>query len=301
MGHLLRLRVVAAAVLLSILLTSCVSPRTLFGRSRTIFRGRNHKAVSASTPPPKVATLEELNAILVRNFTAVRSFQASADLMASEGSVQTQITDYKSVPGHVLFTKEQNRLHVWANAPYLGMQLFDMVSSGDRFGMYIPKSGTLYEGQNSAAATSQNKLENLRPDLFLSSMLIRPMDPASEVVMMKDDTDEENALYRLEFNRKTADGSLVPGREIWFDREDLTVARQKEYDAKGNVISDTSYSKWQPYNGVSFPAHIDINRRIDGLGVALEINKMEMNKELTDAQFVLAASEIEGATRKELH
>ncbi len=134
-------------------------------------------------------------------------------------------------------------------------------------------------------------MENLRPEAFLSSMLIRPWDPKTESIMLKDDTDEDNALYRLEFNVKASDGTPVPSREVWFDREDLSIARQKIYDAKGNILSDTSYSKWQTYSGVPFPVHIDINRRMDGYGVAIEIVKMEMNKELTNAQFVLEQPE----------
>jgi hypothetical protein len=49
---------------------------------------------------------------------------------------------------------------------------------------------------------------------------------------------------------------------------------------------------------VSFPAHIDINRPIDGYGVAIEIQKMDMNKEITNAQFVLAQPE--GAKLQEI-
>jgi outer membrane lipoprotein-sorting protein len=119
-------------------------------------------------------------------------------------------------------------------------------------------------------------------------MLIRPWDRATETVMLKDHTDEDNALYLLEFNLKGKDGNPIPGREIWFDREDLSIVRQITYDDLGNIVSDTSYSEWRTYNGVSFPAHIDLNRRIDGYGVAIEITKMEMNKELTNQQFVLA-------------
>ena len=178
--------------------------------------------------------------------------------------------------------------------PYLGTLAFDMVSNGTEFRFL--RNNLFVKGLNSAPATSANKMENLRPEAFLSSMLIRPWDPKTESVMMKDDTDEDNDLYRLEFNGKAPDGTPIPGREVWFDREDLSIVRQKIYDPKGNIVSDTSYSEWGVYNGVPFPAHIDINRRIDGYGVAIEISKMEMNKPLTDAQFVL--EQPEGSTLK---
>ena len=128
-----------------------------------------------------------------------------------------------------------------------------MVSNSRDFKFYLKDKNLFVQGLNSAPATSANKIENLRPEAFLSSMLINPWDPATEFSMLKDDTDEDNALYRLEFDHKARDGSPIPGREIWFDREDLSIVRQKIYDPNGNIISDTSYSEWRVYNGGRSP------------------------------------------------
>jgi outer membrane lipoprotein-sorting protein len=212
-------------------------------------------------------------------------------LSASSGSVyESKITNYTALPGFILLRKPDD-IRVQAKLPWAGTLAFDMVSNGSDFRFSYPRGNLFVEGLNSAPATSANKMENLRPEAFLSSMLIHPWDPATEFSMLKDDTDEDNALYRLEFNRKASDGSPIPGREIWFDREDLSIVRQKIYDYNGNIISDTSYSEWRVYSGVSFPAHIDINRPIDGYGVAIEIEKMDMNKEITSAQLVLTQPE----------
>jgi outer membrane lipoprotein-sorting protein len=286
MGKLLRLRPVAVALLLSFLLTACA------GTNRNIFR--RHAKVNGTSPALKVATRDELNAIIARTWNSVQSFAATCSLTASSGNVyQGHIVDYTSIPGLILFRKPDD-IRVRATLPLVGTLAFDMVSNGSEFRFL--RNSLFVRGLNSAPATSTNKMENLRPEAFLSSMLIRPWDPATESVMLKDDTDEDDALYRLEFNLHAPDGTPLPGREVWFDREDLTIARQKTYDANGETISDTSYSKWQIYNGVSFPAHIDINRGVDGYGVAIEIIKMEMNKEITDAQFDL--EQPEGTTLK---
>ena len=296
MGKLHRSRPVAAAILLSFLLSSCAG---LWRTPRAIFRG--HKRVSGPVSALKVATREELNAIIARTYNAIRSFQAtSVELTASEGSVyEGKINDFKAVPGLILFRKP-NDIRIRANVPVVGTLAFDMVSNGTDFRFQYQRKSLFVQGQNSAPANSPNKMENLRPEAFLSSMLIRPVDPATEFVFLRDDTDEEGALYRLEFLGKAPDGSpLTSGRDVWFDRQDLTIVRQKVYDENGLTVSDTSYSKWEVYNGVSFPAHIDINRPKDGYGVAIIILKMEMNKELTDEQFVLAQPE--GFTLKVIH
>jgi hypothetical protein len=76
--------------------------------------------------------------------------------------------------------------------------------------------------------------------------------------------------------------------------------RQKVYDEDGNIVSDTSYSKWESFSGVPFPTHIDLARPKDGYGVQIDIDKdkMAMNKELTGQQFVL--EQPEGSTFKEI-
>ena len=284
MGKMRRLQPVAVALLLAIVLSSCTATKRIILRK--------HKPINGTAPALQVASLDQLNAIISHTYDAIHSFAAtSVTLSASSGSVyQGKITDYTALPGFILYRKPDD-IRVRATVPIAGTLAFDMVSNGNDFRFSYPRGNLFVEGLNSAPATSPTKMENLRPEAFLSSMLIRPWDPATEFAMLKDDTDEDNALYRLEFNHKASDGSPVPGREIWFDRVDLSLDRQKVYDRNGNIVSDTSYSEWQVYNGVSFPAHIDINRPIDGYGVAIEILKMDMNKELTNAQFVLTQPE----------
>ena len=280
MGNLRRLWPVVAAVLLSFLLCSCLVTR------RVIFRG--NKRVTGSSPVLKTATMEDLRAVIKRNYEAINTFQASITMGFSQGTVESgQVKEYNDFTGYILFRKPAS-VRIIAYLPVVRTLAIDMVSDGTNFRFHLQSKNLFVEGSNSAPATSQNKLENLRPQAFFSSLLISPADPATETVMFKDDTDEDNALYRLEFNRKAPDGTPIPGREVWFDRTDLTIVRQKVYDEKGGVESDTSYSKWQSYNnGAMFPSHVDINRRKDGYGVVIDVVKMDMSADVPDSKFVL--------------
>jgi outer membrane lipoprotein-sorting protein len=278
MGTSRRLQPVAAALLLACLLSACTSTR------RTVFR--HHQPVSGRSPALKSASLEDLNAIISRTWDGVQSFAATVTLSASSGNIHDgHIVDYTPLPGHILFSKPDD-IRVQAKLPFIGALAFDMVSNGARF-LLNRENKEFISGLNSAPARSRNKIENLRPQAFLSSMLIHPWDRTTESVMLKDDTDEEDALYRLEFNGRSAIGAPIAGREVWFDRQDLSIVRQKVYDARGFIVSDTGYSHWKTFNGVPFPSHIDINRRMDEYGVAIEVLKMEMNKEISAAQFDL--------------
>jgi len=166
-----------------------------------------------------------------------------------------------------------------------------MVSDGGTFRFFLNSKNLFVEGDNNAPANSENKLENLRPEAFLSSMLIRPRDPELESIVLEDSTDEDTAIYVLHFLRKSSTGELYLYRNVWFDRLDLSIVRQKVLDENATIVSDTRYAHWQVYNGVSFPSHIDINRLKDGYGVVMDVTQMQMNKQMTNEQFVLARPE----------
>jgi hypothetical protein len=76
-------------------------------------------------------------------------------------------------------------------------------------------------------------------------------------------------------------------RSIWFDRVDLQIVRQVVYSPDSNTLSDTRYSNWTDFSGVSFPKTIDINRPTDGYGVVLDVVTLKINIALTDQQFTL--------------
>jgi outer membrane lipoprotein-sorting protein len=254
---------------------------------------RNGKAVTQATPPMS-ATRDELNDRIARMYNAINSFQATVDMTASKGSVyKGQITEYKDVRGFVFFRKPAD-IRILAQAPVIRTQLFDMVSNGTDFRLFYTPASLFVEGRNSAPAESKSAMENLRPGAFLSSMLIRPADPGTEVAALMDLTDEDNTLYLLAFMRKGKNGESLPqfARTVWFDRLDLSIVRQVVFDDDGaTVISDTHYAKWQPYNGVLFPAHIGLNRWKDGYGVVMDMVDMKMNPPLADDKFVLAQPE----------
>lgn len=232
------------------------------------------------------ATAPELVARIGHIFDAIHSFQATVDMTPSIGSVyKGEITEIHDVHSYVLYRKPSD-IRIIGQLPVVGTRAFDMVSNGQDFRFYLVSKNLFIEGSNSAPATSKNKLENLRPEAFLSSMLIRPPEPGERPFLV-DQTDEENTLYILWLVRETANGEIKASRSIWFDRLDLAIVRQIVYDGGGEIISDTRYAKWQTYNGVLFPAHIDINRLKDGYGVVMDITEMQMNTPLTNDKFVL--------------
>jgi outer membrane lipoprotein-sorting protein len=272
---------VALAIILGLASSSCLYTK------RVILR-HGKKVSAGSAPTLLTATRDQLAARVADFYNAINSFQATVDMTPSIGSVYTSsITEIKDVRAFILF-KKPSFIYIQGQYPVVRSKAFEMASDGKDFKVYFPAKSMFFVGANSAPAISKNKLENLRPEAFLSSMLIEPADPAKEATALVDATDEDNALYILYFAR------LGPNREfqgiargVWFDRIDLSIVRQTVYDDAGALVSDTRYSKWQAWDGVQFPAHIDLNRDKDGYGVVLDVKDMKMNINLTDDKFVL--------------
>jgi hypothetical protein len=271
-----RLIPVALALILGLTSTSCLFTR------RVILRHKQ-KVTPGQAPKLLDATRDQLNMRIADSCNAIKSFQAKVDLTPSVGSVYTgQITEIKNVSAVVLFSKPAD-MRILGYLPVVHSLAFDMVSNGETFKLSLVSKNLFIVGDNDAPPTSKNKFENLRPEAFLSSMLICPGDPAAEPAL-EDATDEDDAIYILHFIKKGPDGKPMIARNVWFDRLDLTIVRQKVFDPSGSgaIVSDTRYSKWTAYNGVMFPAHIDINRDEDGYGLVLDVTDMKMNIELTD-------------------
>jgi outer membrane lipoprotein-sorting protein len=186
--------------------------------------------------------------------------------------------------------RKPDQIRIIGQDPVIHTTAFDMVSSGPEFRVYLPSKKLFIIGQNDAPTTSKNKLENLRPAAFLGSMLVKPPDPATEISLLEDDTDEDHAFYVILILRKQQD-QLVLERSVYFDRLTLRMIRQKSFDETGATTSDTRYSEWKTFNNVIFPTVIDINRPKDGYGVVMKVVKLEINVTITDDKFVLTQPE----------
>lgn len=192
-------------------------------------------------------------------------------------------TDYATVSAYILFRKPDD-IRILGRDPVIGSTIFDMVSNGSGFRVSIPPKQRFIIGSNTAPAISSNKLENLRPQALLSSLIISPPEPNTDWALMENDI--ERALYILLLIRHDQEPVLT--REIYFDGRTLQITRQKTFEASGMIISDTKYSDWKVFGGVPYPSDIDIQRPKDNYEVQLSVDSMKVNTpEVTDEKFVL--------------
>jgi outer membrane lipoprotein-sorting protein len=233
-----------------------------------------------------VADRDTLVQLINKQYEAIHDFSATVDLVPALGSTEkSRITEYKDVRAYILFRKPSD-IRLIGLYPVVRNKLFDMVSNGTDFKLYLTPKNRFVIGKNEVEEPSANKIENLRPQHFLDALIVRPVSPGNKL-LLENYTDEDNAEYILHEVEEDGQAHLRLVRTIWFNRLDLHLARQIVLDPNGNILTDARYSQWKAYDNVPFPKHVEVNRPRDEYAVVINIVKMDINKGVSDDKFVL--------------
>jgi outer membrane lipoprotein-sorting protein len=244
----------------------------------------------------KSATKPQLIAYVNSQAAKIQTMQATVDIATSVGGVKKgKVTEYQEIRGYVLARKPA-MLRMIGLLPIVRNRAFDMVSDGQQFKVWIPSKNRFVVGDNQLATPNpQQPLENLRPQAIYDALLLRAIDPENETAVLEDSTETmtadkgrqyEQPDYVLDIIRGQGNDSWL-ARKIVFSRIDLLPDRQLIYDQTGTLVTDAHYSKYQDFNGVLFPARIEIRRPEEEYDITLTIVKLDMNLPLTDDKFVL--------------
>jgi hypothetical protein len=275
-----RLAAILALPCAVLFLTSCLARRRVITRNKT------------ATPQALLnADKEWLLQRIETQYKLMDTLNATVDMAPAVGSVNKgQITEYKDVRAYILFKKPSD-IRIIGLYPVVRTKAFDMASTGAEFRVFLPSKNRFLVGRTEPLAVpSANKLENLRPSVFLDALLIRPPG-ANETAVVEDLTDEDNAVYIVHFVYTGPEGPLYLARNVWFDRLKLHIIRQIIFNPKGDILTDARYSDWRGYDGVPFPKVIDINRPQDEYGVVITVVKADINKPIGDEKFALEQPE----------
>jgi hypothetical protein len=232
-------------------------------------------------------------------YDQISSLTLGVDIAASTGGVHKgQQTDYTSVPGYILFRKPQ-MLRVLGLVPVVRTHAFDLASDGTNFTLVIPPKSRAIEGTNAVSKPSPNAMENLRPAVFLDSILIHSISPERIVSLTNSSKTAlegkqlvETPQYDLTvLNPGHSDPGAglpqlaKPTRVIHFSRVNLMPTEQDIYNDNGDLETQVLYGPYQTSNGTPFPSTITIIRPLDEYKIALTINKITFNLALPDEQF----------------
>ncbi len=218
---------------------------------------------------------------------AVRSFTATVDLEPSAGSAYSGvIKQYHDVRGFIL-TERPEWIRMVGQAPVVRTDIFDMVSDGKRFSLYIPSRNKFYVGPTTLTTPSRNSLENLRPQHVLDALLLQPLDAARACYFREEASQGIEQDYVITEISGCGPGPVRLKRKIWFDRSNLAISRVQLYGVDGRYLEDIRYSDYRDFGGVRYPAQIAIQRPVEDYFLTIRILNARFNQPLPLSKFTL--------------
>ena len=240
-------------------------------------------------PPPSVLPIASRLELIetVQRIAEVESMRASVDItLTVRDADMTKQVQSREVRG-VLLTRRPGWIRTNAEAPGGIATVYDMVSNGEEFRVYIPLRNRVYEGRNELTETSEERVENLRPQHILDAIMLDPIENPDEVIL-----DREmygSAGYQILIQTEAGeDGIRRITRKYWFSRSDLELARLIIFDDRTEVVTDAWYRDWGEDKGLPYPQFIEIERPVDGYILEFAILKPGLNEDIPDTSFELA-------------
>lgn len=232
---------------------------------------------------------------------SVHSVNATIELKPTAGSSYSGvIEEYHDVKGFLL-AERPARVRMIGQAPVVAKNVFDMVSDGETFRIFIPSKHKFIVGPANLERTAKKPIENLRPQHLVDAIFWPEIAPNQATLFEEFDT-ETGRYYILTLLRGRANTEIA--RNIWFDRTDLQVARLQTFGAGGKLVSDVRYGQWQatavgPGLGaqlgqpgpLQFPRQITLTRPHDDYKLEIQITKLALNGALKAEQFHLEQPE----------
>jgi outer membrane lipoprotein-sorting protein len=230
------------------------------------------------------ATAEELISRYNEQARAVRSLNARIEIRTETGSAYSGVIEtYHEVNGFVLAQKPAS-IRMIGQAPVVASNIFDMVSDGESFHIFIPPKNKFIVGPTRLARPAKKPIENLRPQ-HLVDALFWPEIGTGEPTLIEEFNAAPERFYILTLIRPGP--PLEVARKIWFDRSDLNVARVETFAAGGKLEADIHYGEWQPFGEIRFPREIALARPHDDYTLNLSIKKLTLNEEISADRFRL--------------
>jgi uncharacterized protein DUF4292 len=272
-----------------ILLIAVVPLGGCLSRSRPV-------APRMSTANLQTATGKDLIERINAEATEIQTLKATVGITVSVGGSELgKITEYQEIRVYILARKPSS-LRMIGLFPILQSHVFDMVSSGQEFKLWIPSKNQFIVGDNEEASPSTEPLGNLKPQVIYNALLLQAVDLQSELAVLEaseheviDHTTQKATLqpdYSLNIIKPNGREWYL-SRKVVFDRTDLRPHQQLLYDQHGSIVTDVGYDDYREFNGLFFPTNIQIRRPLEECSIKLEVMELTINDPIVDGQFVL--------------
>jgi outer membrane lipoprotein-sorting protein len=246
------------------------------------------------------ANVEQLEKVVSDRDAAIQTLNAQMEITASTGGAKEgKVTEYTSLRGYI-FVRRPADLRVILQVPVLGSRALDMVSDGKTFTLVHATTGhgdVWMQGSNTVTKPSTNGMENLRPAVFLDSLLVPAVQPNEYVTLTEStrvvqaETRHHDAIeepdYDLTVLKIKSGRVMLRERTIHISRVSMLPFQQDVYDDSGQIVTQATYDNYQPSGQLQFPMLITIMRPLDEYSLKIVVTKLSLNEKLEDDQFEL--------------
>jgi outer membrane lipoprotein-sorting protein len=261
---------------------------------------RRTATVSPSAVPPRAedASLPDLVASVNAQSKAIQTMTATVNLEPTAGSVYSGvIKEYHDVRSFILVQRPA-MIRMVGQAPVVRTDIFDMVSDGEEFRLFVPSKHKFIVGKTEVQRPAKNALENLRPQHILEALLIPPIDADSDLTFRYEAEEGARRYYVVGVLDKGSKGDLNLKRQIWFDREDLRIGRVEFFGPQGVYLEGVQYAAYQDFQGVRYPTQIKLTRPVEDYALSINLQKVTFNQPIPPEKFELKPPQ--GVERVEL-
>ncbi len=247
----------------------------------------------------RTASVGTLEQELSARDAALKTLNASVLITASTGGAKEgTVTVYTSFRGYI-FVQKPAMLRVILQLPLVGSRALDMVSDGKMFTLVHATAGhgdVWMTGSNTVTKPSKNALENLRPAVFLDSLLV-PGLAKDEFVTLTESTRViapeskhkdavEEPDYDITVLKPQTGNIMMRERVVHISRITMLPYEQDTYE-NGKIVTLATYNKYQEFNGQKFPTVITIQRPLDEYSLKIVVTKLTLNAPFESDQFEL--------------
>lgn len=248
----------------------------------------------------RTASVETLEKMLSDRDASMKTLNLQVLVTASTGgSKEGKVTEYTSFKGYI-FIQKPSDVRVILQLPVIGSRALDVVGHADTFTLVHATAGhgdVWMTGTNTVKTPSKNGLENLRPPIFLDSLLV-PGVKDNEYVSLEESTRViqpqtkhqpavEEPDYVLTISKTVTDHILQPVRAVHISRVNMLPFQQDIYDEHGQIVTQATYEAYQSYGTEEFPTVITIKRPLDEYSLKINVTKLTLNQPFDADQFVL--------------
>ncbi len=242
---------------------------------------------SQVTAPLQSATKELLLDSYNRQAQAIQTINAGVTMKLTAGSAYSGVIEqYHEVNGFILAARPAS-IRVIGQAPVVGKNIFDMVSDGSAFSIYIPSKNKFIVGPASLERRAEKPIENLRPQHLVDALFWLPITDRTPV-LFEEANEGAARFYVLTVVRSEPSASNWEiAQKIWFNRTDLRVFRIQNFGPGGKVASDVAYGNWQTTAATAYPWLVNVTRPSEDYQLQITIKKLTVNEPVAPDRFSL--------------